>query len=225
MDNKITKDWKLYESGISFNNQHKVIENAKLNTEFYEGNQWIGSQETRLAKPTFNILKRIGSYFNASLTSSPIKIFLTPLLFENLDKGTANKLEDAILKEYADIVDIANSAVVKVMERNNFQHKIREAVENAEKTGDMAFHFRFDTSVKPYVYAPNHLYKGDIVVDVIDGINVFFGNPNVRDVQSQPYIIIDGRDTVDNLRKKQRKMLITSHQIAILITSLEVTLN
>lgn len=202
MTEQMTKDWKLYEAGIKFNNSHRVLENAKVNTEFYEGEQWIGAKETRLAKPTFNILKRIGSYFIASLTSSPIKIFMRALLYENLDKGIANQLQDPVFLQLSNSVDIANSAMEKVMERNKYQFKIREAVENSVKTGDMVFHFRFDTSIKPYVYAPQHLYKGDIVIDVLDGVNVFFGNPNSRDVQSQPYILIDGRDTLENLRQE-----------------------
>jgi hypothetical protein len=43
-------------------------------------------------------------------------------------------------------------------------------------------------------------HMGEIQMELVDGINVMFGNPNDRRVQEQPYIIVLGRDTVENLR-------------------------
>ena len=37
-------------------------------------------------------------------------------------------------------------------------------------------------------------------MELVDGINVMFGNPNTPDVDRQPYILVIGRDTVENLR-------------------------
>ena len=37
-------------------------------------------------------------------------------------------------------------------------------------------------------------------MEMVDGINVMFGNPNDRRVETQPYIIIVGRDTTEHLR-------------------------
>ena len=39
-------------------------------------------------------------------------------------------------------------------------------------------------------------------MELIDGINVMFGNPNCREVEKQPYILIVGRDTVENLKRE-----------------------
>ncbi len=37
-------------------------------------------------------------------------------------------------------------------------------------------------------------------MELVDGLNVMFGNPRSADVESQPYILVAGRDTIDNLR-------------------------
>ena len=37
-------------------------------------------------------------------------------------------------------------------------------------------------------------------MELVDGINVMFGNPNSADVESQPYILVIGRDTVASLK-------------------------
>ena len=68
--------WTYYELGRAYNNsltpnQYRLV---NTNIEFFAGNQWLHIPETeamsRLARPTFNIIKRIASLFVASLTSS-----------------------------------------------------------------------------------------------------------------------------------------------------------
>ncbi len=39
-------------------------------------------------------------------------------------------------------------------------------------------------------------------MELVDGINVMFGNPNCREVEKQPYILVVGRDTVENLKRE-----------------------
>lgn len=200
----VTSDWLLYEAGLKYNNSKNILQEAKVNTEFYEGNQWVGAKDTTLPKPMFNIIKRVGDYFVASLTSSPIKAFMTPLLFENFDKEVAAKSQNAELIDMVNAIDVANATLTKIYERNKFQDKIRDAVTRAAKTGDMAFHIKFNTNLKPYVYAPKSIYKGDIEIEVEDGVNIFFGNANIHEVEKQPYILVAGRDTVENLNKERK---------------------
>lgn len=200
----ITRDWKLYEAGIAYNNAKDVIKTAKINTDFYEGNQWIGAKDTSLPKPTFNVLKRVGSYFIASLTSNPIKAFMSPLMFENFDRSKVLEYNIPQATEMVNAIDIADATLNKILERNKFQDKVRDALTRGCKTGDMCFHIRFDTSIKPYVYLPQALYKGDVVIDVIDGVNVYFGDVNTPNVEKQPYIIINGRDTIEHLKEEMK---------------------
>jgi hypothetical protein len=47
--------------------------------------------------------------------------------------------------------------------------------------------------------------KGEIEMELIDGTNVFFGNANNPKTEVQPYIIISGRDMVQNLREEAKK--------------------
>ena len=42
-------------------------------------------------------------------------------------------------------------------------------------------------------------------MELVDGVNVMFGNPNTPDVEKQPYILVIGRDTVEHLREEQRR--------------------
>ena len=63
-------------------------------------------------------------------------------------------------------------------------------------------HFYFDPSIEN-----GQPVKGEIVAEIIDNTRVLFGNPNCRDVQRQPYIIIPRRELVEDVRYKVEKYM------------------
>ena len=81
-------------------NQYTMV---NTNTEFFNGNQWIHMPDTpamrRLAKPTFNIIKRVTSLFVASLTSSNTTISFEPLSYRT--DGEAAAFATAEVRESA----------------------------------------------------------------------------------------------------------------------------
>ncbi len=162
---------------------------VNTNTEFFNGNQWIHMPDTpamrRLAKPTFNIIKRVTSLFVASLTSSNTTISFEPLSYRTDGEAAA----------------FATAEVRNLLEKFKMDYRIRDALFDGAITGDYAAHFFWNPEARPYGGAFGE-YKGEIEMELLDGINVMFGNPNCRDVEKQPYILIVGRDTVENLKRE-----------------------
>lgn len=208
IENKSPKAWQLYEEGRSYNqsltpSQYNVVE---TNTEFFIGNQWLHLPNTPamkgLPKPTFNILKRVASLFIASLTSSGITLRYEPLAYYD-GMNQADPDHDAS--------EFTNAAVSNLLEKVKFEYRTREALFDGAQSGDYCAHFWFDPDALPYGGAFGQ-HRGELKMELVDGINVMFGNPNSDDVQSQPYILLVGRDTVQNLRfeaerfKKNRKL-------------------
>ncbi|MBQ8076690.1 MAG: hypothetical protein IJ237_12000 [Oscillospiraceae bacterium] len=190
--NDYAKDaWKYYEYGRLYNNN--LIPNqytmVNTNTEFFNGNQWIHMPDTpamrRLAKPTFNIIKRVTSLFVASLTSSNTTISFEPLSSRTDGEAAA----------------FATAEVRNLLEKFKMDYRIRDALFDGAITGDYAAHFYWNPEARPYGGAFGE-YKGEIEMELLDGVNVMFGNPNCRDVEKQPYILIVGRDTVENLKRE-----------------------
>lgn len=199
--NTKTKAWELYERGVSYNNslvpnQYNVVE---TNAEFFIGNQWINLPQTpamrELPKPVFNILKRVASLFIASLTSTGTKIQFEPLAYYD-GSNVADPQHDA--------AQFANAAVDNLLEKFKFDYRIRDALYDGVQSGDYCGHFYFNPDQLPYGGAFGS-HKGEINMELVDGINVMFGNPNSRDVQSQPYILVVGRDTVEHLRWEAKR--------------------
>ena len=197
--NDLPLAWKLYEEGRSYNNrlvpnQYSLVE---TNTEFFAGNQWLHLPDTPamrgLPKPTFNILKRVASLFIASLTSSGVTLRYEPLAY--YDGSGASDPHSAD-------VTYANAAVRNLLEQFRFDYRIREALFDGARSGDYCAHFYFDPAARPYGGALGR-EQGEICMELVDGINVMFGNPGDTRVERQPYILIVGRDTVEHLRAEQ----------------------
>lgn len=198
---KITLAWQRYEAGREYNN--RLVPNqynlVNTNVEFFAGNQWLhlpqSAAMSRLPKPTFNIIKRIASLFVASLTSSGVTIQFDPLSYydgENLDDPEYNAAA------------FATAEVQNILDKVKMNYRTRDALFDGAQTGDYCAHFYWDANAMPYGGAFG-AYRGEIRMELVDGINVMFGNPNTSDVQSQPYILVLGRDTVANLRAEYKQ--------------------
>ena len=207
--NNKTKAWEYYEIGRSYNNAlvPNVYNTVNTNIEFFAGNQWLHIPRTpamsRLARPVFNIIKRITSLFVASLNSSATTITFEPLTYydgENQDDPDTNAAV------------YATAEVRNLFEKLKMDYKIREALFDGAQTGDYCAHFYWNPDALPYGGAFSNA-RGEIEMELVDGINVMFGNPNIHDVESQPYILIIGRDTVDNLRWEAERFNKVKHGI------------
>ena len=191
MNDYLRDAWKYYEYGRLYNNNLTPNQYTMVNTnnEFFIGNQWIHMPDNeamrRLAKPTFNIIKRVTSLFVASLTSSNTTISFEPLSYQNDGEAAS----------------FATAEVRNLLEKFKMDYRIRDALFDGAITGDYAAHFFWNPEARPYGGAFGE-YKGEIEMELIDGINVMFGNPNCREVEKQPYVLIVGRDTVENLKRE-----------------------
>ena len=208
--NQMTNVWKYYERGKAYNNslvpnQYNVV---RTNTEFFIGNQWQNLPQTpamsRLPKPTFNILKRVASLFIASLSSSAVTVRLEPLAHYD-GSGIAGPDDD--------VAAFANASVNNLLEKLNFDYRLREALYDGAQTGDYCAHFYWDATAQPFGTRLGP-HRGEIGMELVDGINVMFGNPNEFDIQKQPYVIVVGRDTAMNLRREMEQFRRTRNGMA-----------
>lgn len=170
-----TKIWKKYDAGLKFNGQIRLLENVETNENFYIGKQWEGVQSNGLPTPVFNFLKQIVQHQVASITSDNIKMNASPL---------AASANDAELEKMTQIV---NDEFAALFERNRVTTLLREYARNAAVDGDGCLFSYWDDDT--------------VVTEVLENTRVFFGNPNDKNVQSQPYIIIARRDMLDEVKE------------------------
>ena len=175
-------------------NYYDVID---TNIAFASGDQWRNVIADGLPKPVFNIIKRVKQFKIASLKADNISIQIQPMEYrpQSNDVAMQKKVKDT---------DLANAEVKNVLENIKFDSKSRTLLGDGFDTGDWCLHWYFDKEIQPFkAFMPN--VKGIIKTEIIDSTNVLFGNPNTKQVEKQPYIIIVGRDLVSNLQEEAKK--------------------
>lgn len=174
-------------------NYYDVID---TNIAFASGDQWRNVQADGLPKPVFNIIKRVKQFKIASLKGDAISIAIQPMEYRP-------QTNDLAMQQKVKNTDLANAELKNILENVNFDAKSRTLLSDGFDTGDWCLRWYFDIEEQPFkVYRPE--VKGLIKCEIIDSTNVIFGNPNTRQVEKQPYIIIVGRDLVENLRKEAK---------------------
>ena len=176
---KITSEkiWKLYDKGLKFNGAIDLTDCVKANENFFIGKQWEGVESNGLPTPTFNFLKQIVLHQVASITSDNIAMSASPLAAAANDKGMEQ------------ITAIVNDEFVSLFERNKITTMIREFMRNAAVDGDGCLYSFWDDD------------EDCVKTEVIENTRVYFGNPNDRRVQTQPYIVIARREMLDAVKE------------------------
>ena len=170
--------WKKYNRGVEFKQQLGLYDTVQENEKFFVGDQWSGVQANGLPTPVFNFMKRVTMFQVATITSDNIAARVTPLV----------ATKDRSKLELERIAAMVNDQLSMVFERNKIPALLRVYARNAAVDGDSCTYTYFDTDVPNGQDVP-----GEIVTEIIENTRVHFGNPNSRDVQSQPYIIFSRR--------------------------------
>lgn len=159
----------------------------KTNENFYIGRQWEGVEANGLPTPQFNILKRVVGFIVATITTDNIKVNASAL---------ASSPNTGALTEP---VRIVNEEFEALVERNKVPVLLREFARNAAVDGDGCLYTYWDAD-----YDTGQAAKGAICTELIENTRVFFGNPNDRMVQSQPWIMIARREMLRDVKRRAR---------------------
>lgn len=189
----ISDDWLLYEKGKEYNQIIGLYETVNKNERFYRGDQWNGVHSGGLPTPVFNVFKRIIGYLISTLTSQKISFRIS-----------ADSARAVYQRPVRDDLDKALSLITSYLnyryEKDGIEKIISDGMFDAALTGDMFLYVWWDSDKNA-----GETYRGDFCTALIDNTNVFFGNVNSTDVQAQPYILISGRELVDQLISEARR--------------------
>ena len=138
-------------------------------------------------------LKGAGIGTHGMLVSDDVAVRVTPFDMDENGRRTAKVLERAF---------------ASAIERSGVKTLGRPLLKNACVDGDACFYMHFDPALET-----GQAVKGDISVDLIDSVNICFGNPACDEVQHQPYIIIAMRRDVDEVRREARENGVSDDEI------------
>lgn len=172
---------------LSYNNSVQLDETVKANENFFVGKQWEGVQANGLPTPVFNFLKRVTLFSVASITTDNVKMQASPLE------------ADALAPDVQRAADVVNREFERLFEFNKVCGLMREYMRNAAVDGDGCTYTYWDPELDM-----GHGLRGGIVTEIVENTRVGFGNTACRDVQRQPYILIEMREMTEELRRRAR---------------------
>lgn len=193
--------WNRYQRGVQFNQQIGLYQTVEDNENMYIGKQWEGVQANGLPTPVFNLLKRVTMFQVATITSDNIAVRASAL---QATRGYAKK-------DVEKVAEIINEQLASAFERNRIPTMLREYGRNAAVDGDACMYTYFDPTVEN-----GQDVKGELITEIIENTRVHFGNPNSRDVQSQPWILLARRMLLEDAQWRARNNGIPEDQIDLI---------
>ena len=218
-----------YEAGSTFKSglgRKGLYEQGKINERFYIGDQWHGARcgnDRPLVR--HNVIKRIGDYKMAVVASNPVTVNYSVEGVPNtvgisdrarderdaFAQGQISPQETMGLppeEELAVTMTALSDYFKTTAERVKFDDLKEQALRNAYVSGTGVLYTYWDDKIRTGLYADESgttPIQGDIACEVLDIENVYFGDPNLYDIQAQPYIIIAQRKSVADLQREARR--------------------
>lgn len=191
------------------------------------GDQWYGARcgdERPLVR--HNVIKRIGDYKMAVVAANPVTVNYSAeglavpaglrdrvqqeraalaLAEPNGAGASAAGVPAAGAEETALVMSALSDYFKTTAERVKFDDLKEQALRGAYISGTGVLYSYWDSSIPTGQYADEAQtvpIAGDVACEVLDIENVYFGDPNLYDVQAQPYILVAQRKSVADLRRE-----------------------
>ena len=171
-----TPIWGLYEKGRNYHRMIGTYVDTERNYRMYNGNQWAGAKLGEVEPVQKNFIK-------------PIVKYKLSVIHDNLYaiNYSSQNYENPSFRETADrCCDMLNRYVSNVWERDKMDYKGRRITKDAAINDEGIIYVNWDQE------------KMIPVNEVVKKNDIYYGNENDDDIQSQPYILIRKRMPVSN---------------------------
>ena len=183
---KASEIWKQYTDGVRYQQSMGFTTDFPKFISFKEGDQWAAVTENtkNFPRPVFNITEMFIRAKRAAITNQGLSLTYTPL--EVFDDEEQQVRAEQGAKDFTDFA--------KIMWENIDQEELNnEFVDDSVTVGTGILHYFWNNNKK----GGNQLkWQGDMEGEVLDPLNVFFSNPQKKNIQKQEWVIIQDRATV-----------------------------
>jgi hypothetical protein len=190
-DIKQTELWTLYEQGRDYCRLTGMFRDTDTNYRMYNGNQWEGLITSGIEPIQENFIKPIVKYKVGNINANLWQINFSSENFEHKEfRETAEKT-----------CEMLNTKARKVWEKDSLDYKVRKIAKDSAINDEGIMYVTYDEENQMPIN------------EIISKNDIFYGNENDSDIQSQPYIIIKRRLPVYNVQEMALSMGVSEEKI------------
>ena len=173
---KETSIWKLYERGRDYHRRVGIYTDTDRHYRFYNGNQWEGAKLGDIEPVQKNFIKPIVKYKVSVIHDNLYAINYSSQNFANREFAKVSDRYCKMLNRYAQ----------RIWESDQMDKKGRIITKDSAINDEGIIYVDFDTeNMMP-------------INEIIKKNDIYYGNENDSDIQSQPYILMSKRMPVSN---------------------------
>lgn len=171
-----TAIWRLYEKGRNYHRMIGIYTDTDRNYRFYNGDQWDGAKLGGIEPVQKNFIKPIVKYKLSVIHSNLYAINYSSENFKNREFAKVSEKYCNMLNRYAR----------RTWEKDKMDKKLRSITKDAAINDEGIIYVYFDTETMMPVH------------EVVKKNDIYYGNENDDEIESQPYILIRKRMPVSN---------------------------
>lgn len=175
---KETDIWALYDKSVSYCRLIGMYGDTDVNYRMYNGDQWYGLKVQGVEKIQYNFIRPVVKYKTGVILSN---LYAINYSSENVENKTFRKVA-------VKICELLNKRAAKIWEHDYMDIKLRQIVKDAAINDEGIMYVRYSDEM------------GMPTNEVISKNDIYYGNENYPDMQSQPYILIKQRKPVSEVR-------------------------
>jgi len=173
---KETAIWSLYERGRNYHQLTGIYTDTDRNYRMYNGNQWGKAKLGDVEPVQKNFIKPIVKYKVGVIHDNLYAIIFSSQNYENRE----------FHKEAEKYCEMLNRYASRVWEKDSMDFKGRKITKDSAINDEGILYVDFDTE------------KMLPVNEIVKKNDIYYGNENDEEIQSQPYILIRKRIPVSN---------------------------
>ena len=192
---KETEIWSLYEKGRNYHRLMGVYVDTDRNYRMYNGDQWAHAKLGDVEPVQKNFIKPIVKYKVGVVHDNLYAINYSSMNFENKE----------FRKEAEKICEMLNKKAARIWEKDKMDFKGRRITKDAAINDEGIIYVDYD------------IENQTPLNEIIKKNDVYYGNENDDDIQSQPYILVRKRMPVSNAIEMAKREGLSEDKLLFII--------